>query len=178
MRGGWWPSCHRPLNVSLRFTPSARPGNRRTPNRNRPGPAAVRPPGADITNTAPTVARGVCTQARVSKPAPACSGVSACMPCSFGPPPSRRSAMCAQFKDPLRVTVVIRWIPLVTAPSGTRMARRAVRGRLSSRYPCLGWRGSSTTRWQELVAQMMAPLASIGGSASMKAPSTTSCQAT
>ena len=25
----WWPSCNRPLNVSLRFTPSARPGNRR-----------------------------------------------------------------------------------------------------------------------------------------------------
>jgi Domain of unknown function (DUF4386) len=101
-----------------------------------------------------------------------------CMPCSFALLHYPRSAMCAQFNDPLRVTVVIRWIPLVTAPSGTRMARRAVRGRLSSRYPCLGWRGSSTTRWQELVAQMMAPLASIGGSASMKAPSTTSCQAT
>jgi hypothetical protein len=45
MLGGWWPSCHRPLNVSLRFTPSARPGNRRAQIGIDRAAAAVRPPG-------------------------------------------------------------------------------------------------------------------------------------
>jgi hypothetical protein len=32
-----------------------------------------------------------------------------------------------QFNDPLRVTVTVRWIPLVTAAYGTRVARPAKR---------------------------------------------------
>ena len=45
------------------------------------------------------------------------------MPCSFGLLPHRRSETCAQPTGLLRVTVIVRWIPLVTAAYGTRMAR-------------------------------------------------------
>jgi len=48
-----------------------------------------------------------------------------CMPCSFGPLHSPRSRAGAQFNDPLRVTVTVRWIPPVPAAYGTWVARPA-----------------------------------------------------
>jgi hypothetical protein len=45
------------------------------------------------------------------------------MPCSFGPTP--RSGAGDLFSDFLRVTVTVRWIPLVPAPYGTWVARPA-----------------------------------------------------
>ena len=45
------------------------------------------------------------------------------MPCSFGLLPHPRSGTCAQSNDILEVTVTDRWIPLVTAAYGTRVAR-------------------------------------------------------
>jgi hypothetical protein len=54
-----------------------------------------------------------------------------CMPCSFGVLPHRRSGTGAQRNDLLRVTVTVRWIPLVTAAYGTRVARRARTTRLA-----------------------------------------------
>jgi hypothetical protein len=54
-----------------------------------------------------------------------------CMPCSFGPPTFRRSGASAQRNDPPRVTVIVRWIPLVTAAYGTRVARPAITTRLT-----------------------------------------------
>jgi hypothetical protein len=46
-----------------------------------------------------------------------------CMPCSFGLLPHPRSGTGAQPDGPLEVTVSVRWIPLVTAAYGTRVAR-------------------------------------------------------
>jgi hypothetical protein len=46
-----------------------------------------------------------------------------CMPCSFGPLRSPRSGASGPLSDPLRVTVVVRWLPLVTAAYGTWVAR-------------------------------------------------------
>jgi hypothetical protein len=48
-----------------------------------------------------------------------------CMPCSFGLLPHRRSGAGAQPNGLLRVTVIVRWIPLVTAAYGTWVARPA-----------------------------------------------------
>jgi hypothetical protein len=48
-----------------------------------------------------------------------------CMPCSFGLLPHPRSELCAQRNGLLRVTVSVRWIPLVTAAYGTQVARPA-----------------------------------------------------
>jgi hypothetical protein len=48
-----------------------------------------------------------------------------CMPCSVAPCRRSRSGPCAQPNGLLRVTVTDRWIPLVTAAYGTRMARPA-----------------------------------------------------
>jgi hypothetical protein len=47
------------------------------------------------------------------------------LPCSFGLLPNPRSEPCVQFNHPLGVTVTVRWIPLVTAAYGTRVARPA-----------------------------------------------------
>jgi hypothetical protein len=47
------------------------------------------------------------------------SGLTPCMPCSFGLLPYRRSGAGAQPNGPLGVTVVVRWIPLVPAAYGT-----------------------------------------------------------
>src|SRR5215207_7634686 len=47
------------------------------------------------------------------------------MLCSFGPFRWSRSAACGQHHGPLEVTVSVRWIPLVTAAYGTRVARPA-----------------------------------------------------
>ena len=47
------------------------------------------------------------------------------MPCSFGLLLHPRSGPCAQPDRPLQVTVTIRWIPLMTAACGTRVARPA-----------------------------------------------------
>ena len=47
------------------------------------------------------------------------------MPCSFGVLPHRRSGTGAQPNGLLRVTVTVRWIPLVTAAYGTQVARPA-----------------------------------------------------
>jgi hypothetical protein len=47
------------------------------------------------------------------------------MPCSFGPLPHPRSEACTQPTGLLEVTVVDRWIPLVTAAYGTQVARPA-----------------------------------------------------
>jgi hypothetical protein len=52
------------------------------------------------------------------------------MPCSFGLLLHPRSAPCAQPIGLLEVTVSVRYIPLVTAAYGTRMARPASRTRL------------------------------------------------
>jgi hypothetical protein len=51
------------------------------------------------------------------------SATTPCMPCSFGLLPHPRSEMCAQPTGLLAVTVVVRWIPLVTAAYGTWVAR-------------------------------------------------------
>jgi hypothetical protein len=48
-----------------------------------------------------------------------------CMPCSFGLLRCPRSGADAQHIDLHRVTVVDRWIPLVPAAYGTRVARPA-----------------------------------------------------
>jgi len=48
-----------------------------------------------------------------------------CMPCSFGLLCLPRSAACSQANGLLRVTVTVRWIPLLTAAYGTRVARPA-----------------------------------------------------
>jgi hypothetical protein len=42
-----------------------------------------------------------------------------CMPCSFGLLRSRWSAAAGQLNNPLRVTVTVRYIPLMTAAYGT-----------------------------------------------------------
>jgi hypothetical protein len=49
-------------------------------------------------------------------------GVNACMPCSFGLLPNPRSVTWAQSNGLLEVTVIDRWIPLVPAAYGTRVA--------------------------------------------------------
>jgi hypothetical protein len=46
-----------------------------------------------------------------------------CMPCSFGLLPPR-SEPCAPPDRTLRVTVTVRWIPLMPGSYGTRVARR------------------------------------------------------
>jgi hypothetical protein len=48
-----------------------------------------------------------------------------CMPCSFGPLHSPRSAPGDQLSDPRGVTVAVRWLPLVPAAYGTRVAQPA-----------------------------------------------------
>ena len=48
-----------------------------------------------------------------------------CMPCSFGLLPHPRSGTGAHTNGLLRVTVSVRYIPLVTAAYGTRVARPA-----------------------------------------------------
>jgi hypothetical protein len=48
-----------------------------------------------------------------------------CMPCSFGLLPYPRSAACALPSRLLRVTMSVRWIPLVPAAYGTWVARPA-----------------------------------------------------
>jgi len=53
------------------------------------------------------------------------------MPCSFGPVHSSRSEAGAQRNNPLRVTVTVPCIPLVTAAYGTRVARPARTTRLA-----------------------------------------------
>ena len=45
-----------------------------------------------------------------------------CMPCSFVLLPHSRSEAGGQPIGPLRVTVVVRWIPLLSAAYGTRVA--------------------------------------------------------
>jgi hypothetical protein len=65
-------------------------------------------------------------------------GLTPCMPCSFGLLPHPRSEPCAQPDRPLEVTVTVRWIPLVPAASGTRVARPArttIVSRLARRLP-------------------------------------------
>jgi hypothetical protein len=47
------------------------------------------------------------------------------MPCSFGLLNDQRSGVCAHFIESRRLTVTVRWIPLVTAACGTRVARPA-----------------------------------------------------
>jgi len=47
------------------------------------------------------------------------------MPCNFGLLPHPRSGTRAQSNGLLGVTVVVRWIPLVPAASGTRVVRPA-----------------------------------------------------
>lgn len=47
------------------------------------------------------------------------------MPCSFGFLPDPRSRMCTQPTRLLGVTMTVRWIPLVSAPCGTRVVRPA-----------------------------------------------------
>jgi hypothetical protein len=48
-----------------------------------------------------------------------------CMPCSFGLLLHRRSETSAQPNGLLEVTVIVRWLPLVPAAYGTRVARPA-----------------------------------------------------
>jgi hypothetical protein len=48
-----------------------------------------------------------------------------CMPCSFEVLPHRRSGTGAQPNVPIRVTAIVRWLPLVTAAYGTWVARPA-----------------------------------------------------
>jgi hypothetical protein len=53
------------------------------------------------------------------------------MPCSFGLLPNPRSGTCAQPTGLREVTVIIRWIPLVPAPYGRRVARSATMATLT-----------------------------------------------
>jgi hypothetical protein len=53
------------------------------------------------------------------------------MPCSFGLLPHPRSDASGSLSDLLRVTVVDRYVPLVTAAYGTRVARPARTTRLA-----------------------------------------------
>jgi hypothetical protein len=69
----------------------------------------------------------------VSKLAQARFAMTPCMPCSFGLLLHPRSGMCAQPTGHVEVTVADRYIPLVTAAYGTRVARP-----LRSR-PTVGW---------------------------------------
>jgi hypothetical protein len=65
-------------------------------------------------------------------------GLTPCMPCSFGLLPHPRSEPCAQPDRPLEVTVTVRWIPLVPAAYGTRVAqpaRTTIVSRLARRLP-------------------------------------------
>jgi hypothetical protein len=64
------------------------------------------------------------------------------MPCSFGVLPRRRSWTGAQSNRLIRVTVIVRQIPLVTAAYGTRVARPV---RTTALAP--GRYGSSSTAW-------------------------------
>jgi hypothetical protein len=48
-----------------------------------------------------------------------------CMPCSFSTVRSPSSGAVSQLRGPIRLTVIDRWIPLVTAAYGTWVARRA-----------------------------------------------------
>jgi hypothetical protein len=48
-----------------------------------------------------------------------------CMPCSFSAVRSPRSGVVSQLRGPIRLTVTDRYVPLVTAAYGTRMARPA-----------------------------------------------------
>jgi hypothetical protein len=57
------------------------------------------------------------------------------MPCSFGSLQTPRSGSDAQFNDRLRVTVSVRWLPLVPAPYGTWKARPASTSELDA-WPC------------------------------------------
>jgi hypothetical protein len=50
--------------------------------------------------------------------------MNSCMPCSVAPCWRSRSVASAQRSRRLGVTVVDRWIPLVTAAYGTRVARQ------------------------------------------------------
>ena len=49
-------------------------------------------------------------------------GMTPCMPCSFGLLPHPRSGACTLPNGSLGVTVSVRWIPVVTAAYGTRVA--------------------------------------------------------
>ena len=53
------------------------------------------------------------------------TGLTPCMPCRFGLLLRPRSDTCAQPNGRLRVTVTVRYLPLVTAAYGTRVARPA-----------------------------------------------------
>ena len=53
------------------------------------------------------------------------SDLTTCMPCSFGLLPHPRSGSRRQRNRHLRVTVIDRYVPLVTAAYGTRVARPA-----------------------------------------------------
>jgi hypothetical protein len=56
-----------------------------------------------------------------------------CMPCSVGLLPHTRSEAGARPDHRLRVTVIVRWIPLVTAACGTWVARPVSRMMLRTR---------------------------------------------
>ena len=51
--------------------------------------------------------------------------MSTCMPCSFSAVRSPRSGAVSQLRGPIRLTVTDRYVPLVTAAYGTRVARPA-----------------------------------------------------
>ena len=68
--------------------------------------------------------------------------MTSCMPCRFGLLPHRRSRTGAQPNGLLRVTVVVRWIPLVTAAYGTwvaRPVRKRRRSHLAVTAPAHSW---------------------------------------
>ena len=64
------------------------------------------------------------------------------MPCSFGLLSYRRSGTGAQPNVLIRVTVIVRWIPLVTAACGTWVARPA-----STTTLVRGGDGSQLAQW-------------------------------
>ena len=90
------------------------------------GPSGQRTPPAAPSNPA---TRGPIRHGRATGRRPI-QALTPCMPCSFALLPfipGQRAA--AQPDGPLRVTVSVRWIPLVTAACGTRVARRRERRR-------------------------------------------------
>jgi hypothetical protein len=68
--------------------------------------------------------------------------LTSCMPCTFSSWQRSRSGKGSQQTGLLRVTVIVRWIPLVTAACGTRVARRRER-----RSFARGGDGSRLVRW-------------------------------
>jgi hypothetical protein len=82
---------------------------------------------------ATATAPGDAAWSRTSKLARRNPAMTPCMPCSVAPCWQSRSEASAQHNGLPEVTVIVRWIPLVTAAYGTWVARP---GRATMAHPC------------------------------------------